>query len=513
MKNIRTYLIILRNIRKLIESNYIESPPPTQCPKNNLSEDYESFEKLSEFKYDIAKVPKNKFNLNFLRKTRENLLINLLKHIGRLKISFIEYPQLSSILFNYRKIKFILSLTDENSFLYNSSFDSNYYKRENPDIQQKWRHPLLLHFLIHGQYENRNTNILRVNNPLYLIKKLKSIRRASSNKNNILFLSNIPITDGVYKWRIEFQKLILESKGFSVSIENFDKPSNSFIDNILNSNTVVIVRPSNSINYIELRNFLKATQKRIILDIDDLIFDETLCYQSGSFKSGNSSLLELQKRANFYLSEIATIANVYCSTSVLQKIIKGLIPECDVQLVKNNLTRSQILKYNDQKKSSDFFNMLIVSGSFTHDFDFHEIYPELLNFLLRHPDVTLTVVGRSKLFSKIPRFLESRIKTIGYLNYDEYITLLSSYDLMIYPQDNNIFNDAKSNIKFIEAAIAKTPILASKSNEFLLSITDNYNGFLFDSDFTNKLESIYTCREILPDIGQKAYETVLSNSI
>ena len=84
---------------------------------------------------------------------------------------------------------------------------------------------------------------------------------------------------------------------------------------------------------------------------------------------------------------------------------------------------------------------------------------------------------------------------------------------MIYPLDNNIFNDAKSNIKFIEAAIAKTPILASKSNEFLLSITDNYNGFLFDSDFTNKLESIYTCREILPDIGQKAYETVLSNSI
>ena len=224
--------------------------------------------------------------MNFLRKTRENLLINLLKHIGRLKISFIEHPQLSSILFNYRKIKFILSLTDENSFLYNSSFDSNYYKRENPDIQQKWRHPLLLHFLIHGQYENRNTNILRVNNPLYLIKKLKSIRRASSNKNNILFLSNIPITDGVYKWRIEFQKLILESKGFSVSIENFDKPSNSFIDNILNSNTVIIVRPSNSINYIELRNFLKATQKRIILDIDDLIFDETLCYQSGSFKSG-----------------------------------------------------------------------------------------------------------------------------------------------------------------------------------------------------------------------------------
>ena len=324
--------------------------------------------------------------MNFLRKTRENLLINLLKHIGRLKISFIEYPQLSSILFNYRKIKFILSLTDENSFLYNSSFDSNYYKRENPDIQQKWRHPLLLHFLIHGQYENRNTNILRVNNPLYLIKKLKSIRRASSNKNNILFLSNIPITDGVYKWRIEFQKLILESKGFSVSIENFDKPSNSFIDNILNSNTVVIVRPSNSINYIELRNFLKATQKRIILDIDDLIFDETLCYQSGSFKSGNSSLLELQKRANFYLSEIATIANVYCSTSVLQKIIKGLIPECDVQLVKNNLTRSQILKYNDQKKSSDFFNMLIVSGSFTHDFDFHEIYPELLRKLCKMLD-------------------------------------------------------------------------------------------------------------------------------
>lgn len=329
----------------------------------------------------------------------------------------------------------------------------------------------------------------------------------------------MPTSDGVIRWRIEFQKAYFESQGKKVDYENYLHPSINFETNLKEAGTIIIVRPSENKYYYEIRNSVLSSGKEVILDLDDLIFDENLAHLSGGYLSGKVQNIQILKdRANFMLQEIATIGKVNCSTVGLVEHVSRLMPDVDANLLKNNIPSSYVSKFaatnkNEEINSTKVFKILIISGSYTHNYDFSLVYCDLLNFLIRHEDVSISVMGRCELFKELPETLARKIIRLEYSDYDNYINEISKHDLVCYPLDKNQFNACKSNIKYLEAALTSTPILVSKLDEFISVIKNGENGFFFEDSVTEQLEYLYKNRNELKTAGSRAYQAVLLNSI
>lgn len=139
---------------------------------------------------------------------------------------------------------------------------------------------------------------------------------------------------------------------------------------------------------------------------------------------------------------------------------------------------------------------------------------ELIVFLKRNPDIQLTLLGMNLTNSGfLKKNLGKQLRVIPRVSYSEMLYIYSINDLLIVPLDLNVFNECKSNIKFIEAAIVGKPCLVRDIYEFSKDITDGESGLLYKdpADFTKKLEWISENSDKLKGLGNAAHEYVSKN--
>ena len=86
-------------------------------------------------------------------------------------------------------------------------------------------------------------------------------------------------------------------------------------------------------------------------------------------------------------------------------------------------------------------------------------------------------------------------------------------DVHLAPLEPGVFNEAKSSIKWSEAALVETPTLAMATEPFRLSVEHGRTGLLADSadDWESLLEEAYEDRERLRRIGVAAREAAATS--
>ena len=104
----------------------------------------------------------------------------------------------------------------------------------------------------------------------------------------------------------------------------------------------------------------------------------------------------------------------------------------------------------------------------------------ILDIMHEFPQVKLRLIGLLELPQGFKQFT-SRIERIEFCEYDEYLGYLSECDISIAPLENYVFNEAKSNIKFLEASIVKVPSVCSPRSAFTSVIVDGENGLLAET--------------------------------
>src|SRR5208282_4721991 len=117
------------------------------------------------------------------------------------------------------------------------------------------------------------------------------------------------------------------------------------------------------------------------------------------------------------------------------------------------------------------------SGTKTHDADFREAAPALLRLLRSRADVRLRIVGELNLPPGFEVF-GARVEWLAPVPYARFMQLLAESDINIAPLEPTLFNDAKSNIKFLEAAILGVPSVCSPRANFTAVMQDGGNGLL-----------------------------------
>ncbi len=236
---------------------------------------------------------------------------------------------------------------------------------------------------------------------------------------------------------------------------------------------------------------LIAEARRVGLDpwweVDDLIFDEALYRRNSNLLTLEPALRrEVLKGVASYRVAMLACGRCIASTASLAACMEaaGVVETRVVENALDNETLEVAAGLRAMRlPAPDGGPVTIVygSGTKTHDADFACAAPAILALMHRHQRLRLRIVGD---LSLPPGFeaVAARVEEIAGTNYRAYLGLLAEADIAIAPLEDTVFNDAKSNIKFQEAAILGIASVCSPRRSFRDVVVPGHNGLLADDE-------------------------------
>jgi glycosyltransferase involved in cell wall biosynthesis len=118
------------------------------------------------------------------------------------------------------------------------------------------------------------------------------------------------------------------------------------------------------------------------------------------------------------------------------------------------------------------------SGTTTHDADWRSIEPAVVEVMLSHPDVELWLGGHLHTGSDLA-VVADRVRRMPFMHWTGLPRVLRDVDVNLAPlTPAGAFNDAKSAIKWLEAALVETVTVATPTEPFVEAVRTGENGAL-----------------------------------
>ncbi len=224
-----------------------------------------------------------------------------------------------------------------------------------------------------------------------------------------------------------------------------------------------------------------------IWEVDDLIFDLDLYRQNANLRAlPAAEQRDLLAGAALYRRAMLAADRTVASTATLAAAMSRATGKpCDI--VENALDRETLdfarhaREAASERPASDTVVIVYGSGTSTHDADFAMAAPSLLRMMRADSRIVLRLVGPLRIPAGFAA-VSGRIERVAFTNYRAYLAVLAAADIAIAPLEATVFNDAKSNIKLIEAAIVGLPCVCSPCAEFARVITHGVDGLLAGPD-------------------------------
>lgn len=256
---------------------------------------------------------------------------------------------------------------------------------------------------------------------------------------------------------------------------------------------------------------IRMEKKKIFFDIDDLVIDtkytDTIPYvQSLSDKERQlyNNNVNNMKKTLFLTDGCITTTERLCLE--LHGYVRNV-------LINRNTASKEMIQLSERvltkKRKTEKVKIGYFSGSLTHNADIQLILPVLKNVLKRHTEVELHFVGELSIPSELNEW-SSQIVVHSFVKWRQLPELISQVDINLCPLQNSIFNEAKSENKWIEAALVKVPTIASKIGAFDCMIQDGKTGILCENlqEWNEKLEILIQNSDLRETIANEAYEKV-----
>lgn len=226
---------------------------------------------------------------------------------------------------------------------------------------------------------------------------------------------------------------------------------------LVDSDLLLVQRLVSDINYKALLKFEDMGLK-VAYDLDDNLWEVP------NYNPASKLLRQVESGFGTCASKCAVVV---VSTEHLRASVKKHIGK---QLKgKEIVTVPNAIDFNLfqplAKKESELVNVGWF-GTNTHSGDVAEVFSLLPDLLKANTNIRFLFVGLPA-----PEEMRGhkRVKQINFVPVAEYPSRLASWrcDIMLAPLQNNPFNRSKSNIKMLEAAALRTPILVSPVGPYL----------------------------------------------
>lgn len=153
------------------------------------------------------------------------------------------------------------------------------------------------------------------------------------------------------------------------------------------------------------------------------------------------------------------------------------------------------------------------SGTPTHARDFALVAPVLSEILDCHPEVEVRVVGHLDV-DELRAGCVGRVRSLPFVPWRELPATLAAFDVNLAPLEvGRPFCEAKSEIKYIEAALVGVPTVASPTAAFAKAIRLGENGLLAANaeEWRARLTELIGSAELRRKVGAAARVEVLAH--
>lgn len=151
------------------------------------------------------------------------------------------------------------------------------------------------------------------------------------------------------------------------------------------------------------------------------------------------------------------------------------------------------------------------SGTTTHDADWALIEPAVAAVLRSRPG-TMLWLGGHLTTGRALEGLEGRVRRLPMLPWTELPARLRQVDVNLAPLVlDSVFNESKSAIKWLEAALVETPTIATPTQPFVEAIDDGRTGILAttEDEWRLALETLLDDAELRSRMGARARREAL----
>lgn len=351
---------------------------------------------------------------------------------------------------------------------------------------------------------------------LFIKTKYFMLKKINCKKNNnfhefkdVLFINGCSLPHP-QRYRVDHQIEQLEAYGISCSRINYED---------LNLNLIKYYRAfvfyrCPIIPVIE--SFIKEAKdsnKTIFYDIDDLVFDLKYTNQIRYLDSLNKQELDLYKDGVKRMGQTLKLCDYGITTTKrLQKEMSKYLKDV---VINRNVASEEMIKYSEKAlKSVSFLDenrivMGYLSGSITHNDDFKLIMPAIIKLMEMYNNLYLQIVGLLDLPAEMMKF-KDRILNSEFMSWKKLPELICSIDINLAPLEQSIFNEAKSENKWMEAALCKVPTVASNVGAFKEMIDDGQTGILCsnNNEWIEKISKLIDDSNYRKKIGLNAYKKV-----
>ena len=259
----------------------------------------------------------------------------------------------------------------------------------------------------------------------------------------------------------------------------------------------------------------KRLNKKIVYDVDDLVIDTFYTDQikfvqkmssddKAAYDNNVFNMQKLLKKCDFAIT----------STNCLAEELKKYVP---LVYINRNTASEEMVKLSKEaikrKEESQIVKLGYFSGSITHNADFQMILPVIVRLMEKYKNIELYLVGELDLPDGLQRYSE-RIKKLPFGDWRRLPQIISSVDINLAPLEDTIFNRAKSENKWVEAALVKTVTVASDIGAFHDCIQNEKTGYLCSTEdsWKNTLEYLIEHKEERKSVGQFAQKYCLENN-
>lgn len=282
--------------------------------------------------------------------------------------------------------------------------------------------------------------------------------------------------------------------------------------------TVVIFRAPYSQD-IQVEAFLSYARTKgilVVYDIDDLVFDVSIRGDIDAYMRFNAAdRISYLEGVRSYEKMMSLCDLVTVPTSYLSMYIDRLGFRTEV--IPNTLNKNQINfaeRYVARPLNcSDRLIIGYFSGSRTHQRDFEECSVAIKRVLNENQDLILRIVGHLELSPELAEH-SRQIERFDVVESSRMMELLAECDIVLAPLDcSSKFCNAKSELKFFEAAICGIPTVASATDTYTRAIHNGIDGFIVNNkdQWYDVLSRLVASCEIRNNVGRKAREKALQS--
>lgn len=258
----------------------------------------------------------------------------------------------------------------------------------------------------------------------------------------------------------------------------------------------------------------KKLNKKVIFDVDNLLIDTKYTNMIPFIKSLSIKEKKLFDENIVRIGKTLKLCDfAVTTTKVLAKELKHYISNVFINpdVVNEEMWKISydILKKENDKKMKDHLIIGYWNENISLNSNFDMIKPVLLKILKEFKNVEILFFGELNYSVNYKNYKEfqSQINYKEVTNLKKLLQIISNVDIILAPLENNIFNAAQNEIKWVEAALVKVPTVASNLGVFKQVIKDKETGILCSelNDWYISLKNLIINENFRKKLGENAY--------